>query len=366
MATTEPAQRPVVLAAVMNLRGNCNWLPGSGHSDFAINADTQTFATLEVKEEPFPRKDPHRSYPSTSRIVYLDLTSGHEISSSPASWWWVMDVHLAISRDGRQVIALHKGDDTMYNCDYPLWAWRPYSNSQTTRDYDFASEGDPEAQLVFFSIGNSPPVISPDGTRVAGFGHRFRPDEGCKDEVWEDALGVLDLDSGKVTVIPLPITTRPSHWQYWHLGWSSDGRLIHAVLHGSYSGHFPDRDLYRFSVALKTVTRIGMVPPTTIGFGPDDTLVVADPAKGVFGPYRAFALMPISQIERLHLEGYEAGIAFAAGLTMTEVVTEDDLEFESFRQVWVGRKRTYAEVLKRGTKGCTVLVEVTPSIQKGR
>ena len=76
--------------------------------------------------------------------------------------------------------------------------------------------------------------------------------------------------------------------------------------------------------------------------------------------------MPISQIARLHLDGYKSGIAFAADLPMAEVVPEDDRTFESFPRLWVGRKHTYAEGVERGTNGCTVLVEITPPIQKAK
>jgi len=209
---------------------------------------------------------------------------------------------------------------------------------------------------------------------MALFGHdELTPSDSAPDEPATNAIGVLDLETGKVTVMPLPIKTPVGPRQYWSLGWSSDGTSLYAVLHSTWSDeregefvpgklvplpHPPDLTLYRFSLATRAVTRVGIVPATTIGFGPDDTLIVADAERQGWGPHKAFTLLPIAQVDEHRVVSGAAGLAFVSGLAMKRVVGDKDPAFDSFRQVFPGRLHTYAEVSKRGTIGCTALVEL--------
>lgn len=366
-----PESSPVVLAHRFDLTG-CRSTQGWGASAYSVNPDKQAMAVVRGLRSATSATAALASEPLHEEIAYLDLREGRTIASRrlPSS----IDFHLALSRDARTVVILRTFGDCG-RCPYGISVWKPYSDPEELKDYNLAagsSNGGNNGQREFGSFAGSPPVVSPDGKLVALFGRQLSEQDKPSDELEDNALGVLDLETGKVTVMPLPINFPGGQWKHWSLGWSSDGSSLYAVLHGRYSeerhgeyvpgqpaplAHRPDLTLYRFSLATKAVTRVGLVPPTTIGFGPDDNLIVADTVREGWGPHKAFALLPISQVEEGQVASGAAGLAFVAGLKMQTVVGQDDPAFASFRQVFVGRTHTYAEVDKKGTNGCTALVE---------
>jgi hypothetical protein len=317
--------------------------------------------------------------------VYLDLREGRRIASVNVPQ--LPDIaYLTISRDGATVVVLRQFEayEGHVSQNYNVSVWKPYANPEKLQDYDFGPgpvRPGEQRQPGFCSFGSSPPVISPDGTHVAAFGHMFTGHEEGPEDYCDNAIGVLDLETGKFTGMLLPIQTPVGPEQFFSLGWSSDGRSVHVVVHGYWSderkGPFvagkpvllvrrPDLTLYRFSLATKSLTRVGLVPPTTIGIGPDDDLIVADTVREGWGPHKAYARLPIADVEKQPLAGGAAALAFAAGLTMETVVGDNDPAFESFRHVFVGHAHTYAEVYKRGAKGCTALVERIPGAQPAK
>jgi hypothetical protein len=341
-----------------------------GVSAYAINPDTQTVAVLRYARRDGPSQGQVRTEAPGDEIALLDLRDGREIATGP-HLSSLFEVKLAISRDGRTVVALRKFHDTMYN-SYDISMWKPYSDPENLKDYSLSGGSGKDGQSVqprFCSFAASPPVVSPDGMRVALFGHEFTQRDRPTDELGDNALGVLDLETGKVTVMPVPNKTPVGPRQFWYLGWSSDGASLYAVLHGMYAGGRPMLTLYRFPLATKAAVRVGVVPMTTCGFGPDDDLIVTD-MNGVgwgWGPHTAFGRLPIAKAERhAPADGDPAIRSIWAWLKLETVVEDNDPNFASFRQVFVGHKHTYADVDKKGTNGCTALVEQVTPVQTPR
>lgn len=344
-----------------------------GISAYAVNPDMQTAVVLRTARRDGPGYDQAKIGVSQAELALIDLQDGKALAVGP-QLLSPFPVSLAISANGRTVVVVRKLDDAMYK-PYGISVWKPYSEPQNLHDYRFATAS---GEHPFGSFAGSPPVISPDGKRVAAFVHQFGNGDDEPDERGDNAIGLLELETGDVTVMQLPASVGAPVGpdQLWHLGWSSDGSWLYAVLHGSYSeerhGEFvagkpaplyprPDLTLYRFSLATKTATRVGSVPPTTCGFGPDDNLVVADTIREGWGPHRAFGLLPIAQVAEESSRGGATGMTPVTGLKMQTVVRRDDPAFTTFRKVFVGRTHIFAEVEGKGANGCAALVERVPA-----
>ena len=330
VASAGPAPNSVMLVHKLDLTGSSS-APGWSASAYAVNPDTQTAAVQGRFIRSAVSRPPDASEPPRDEVALLDLRDGHTIASRPLSC--LFQPQLAISRDGRTVVILRTLDQRM-NSPYEISVWKPYLDPDDLKDYRLTAGSRQDGQGTlgrFGSFAGSPPVVSPDGTQVALFGRELADKDGSSDELYDNAIGVLDLETGKVIVMPVPVKTPAGPWQYWHLGWSSDGSSLYAVLHGTWSDNprgaliqgkpaplarRPDLTLYCFSLATKAATRVGLVPPTTCGFGPDDDIVVADTVREGWGPHRAYALLPISRVEEGQVASGAAGLAFVAGLTM--------------------------------------------------
>jgi hypothetical protein len=367
VSVANPEAQAATLVYRLGING-CDTTQGFGVSAYAVSPDTQTVAVLRSQLPAKGNEKQGIARASGDELALLDLRDGRTVATGP-TLSNPFPIRLAMSADGRTVVAARKLDDAMHS-PYGISVWKPYSDPAVLRDYSFAG-GTREGG--FASYSGSLPAVSPEGARVAAFVHLFS--EGHESEEPSDnAIGVLDLESGKVTVIPLPIAMPVGPQHLWHLGWSTDGSSLYAVLHGTWSderhaevlpgkprplARRPDLTLYRFTLATGLVTRVGGVPPSTIGFGPGDDLIVADALRGGWGPHRAFALLPIAQVEEGKVQGEPISLAFVAGLKMETVVPSDDAVYSSFQKVFVGRSHTYAEVEKKGTNDCTALVERT-------
>jgi hypothetical protein len=176
-------------------------------------------------------------------------------------------------------------------------------------------------------------------------------------------VGVLDLTEGTVRAVSLLRVPNPDEWDPdWYLRWSEDGTSIYAIIHHGYLDEPTSATLYRVSPTVLSATALLEVPPTTIGFGPGDSIVVADTLGRGWGPHCAFGVVALSNLIGLSLPNYDARIAFSNALAMTSVIAPNVPSFDSFQHVWVGRKHAYAEVVKLTTGVCEkrVLVELSP------
>ena len=384
-ATAGPARSHVVLARVMDLPTACHESHVPAYSELTVEPDAQVGAALRYPSRKKRGCDnPGGNVLEDSDFVLLDLRSGREMVAGPQTPSPFPPYNLTISRDAATVTVVRQFGDCM-RCPYGLSVWNPHSSPDVLLDEDThlepASTAGNDAVRHFEWDPDFPSALSPSGLLVAAFGWVYTSRAEAPHNAREiESIAILDIQHHQVRTQPLPVNLEGEASRRFFLTWSNDGASLYAVLHRAYTewegpvgpglvqrAGRPDWVLYRFSLASGKASRIGMVPPTTIGFGPDEHLIVADTIRNGWGPHRAYALVPIERIRDVQLPDNNAGLTFADGLAMTEVVPENDPTFESFRHIWAGRNHTYAEVVKRGTKGkCTVLVELTQPISKDK
>jgi hypothetical protein len=344
----------------------CDPARGWGVTGYAVNPDKQTAAL--VREE---RRSVTGDEPPWSDIVYLDLKDGRQIASCALP---LTDLpELAISADGNKIIIIHQ--QVLQNRGpWSISLWKPLSSPQSIKDYKLSLEDKVGPGVIswFDIMPGLQPAISPDGTRVALFGQTSTQHLESPGSSEVQALGVVNLETGSVMSMPLPITfdTDTENNRYWYLAWSADGSAVYAVLHGNYSEErhgkaeagkpvpsypHPNLTLYRFSLADRSVTSLGLVPPSTCGFGPDEDLLVVSPGSHDWGPARAFGRVPISEIVRGDLAEAGPAASFGRGLQMQQVTPDSGSTQMFFRRLFVGRSHVLAEVVSKG--GCSALVE---------
>jgi hypothetical protein len=353
--------------------------PGGRGRIVAVSPDTRTAAVVRAQKDG-GGEGPTDGEMSRDEIAYVELGTGRDLATHPLQVDF--EPHVVISNDASLVVILRQFDSGMQK-PFNISVWRPRAKPEELKDYDLVVGSQimgRDRQSSFASGGDLPPAISPDGTHVAVFGYRnsgrYEPPYDHQDE---NAIGILDLETGKVAVMILPVQVPREGAKYWHLGWSSDGTGVYAVLHPTYSeergevtrgapiplARRPDLSLYRFSLATLTAEQVGEVPPTTCGFGPDDDLIIADALRQGWGPHRSFALLPIREVERRGRDHGAFGLEAVATLGLRTVVTEDDPNVESFSQVFVGRNHTFAEVIGKTNRGCKAIIERTADTKQG-
>jgi hypothetical protein len=337
-----------------------------GVTGYTVNPDKQTAALVREERGSVPGNTP-----PWSDIVYLDLKDGRQIASCALP---LTDLpELAISADGNEVVIIHQ--QVLQNRGpWSISLWRPLSDPKAIRDYKLSLEVKVEPGVIsWFDITPGlRPAISPGGSQVALFGQTITQHVESPVSSEVQALGVVSLETGEVISMPLPITfdSDTQNNRYWYLAWGADGSTVYAVLHGNYSEEregkaepgkpvpsypHPNLTLYRFSLADRTVTSLGLVPSSTCGFGPGEELLVASPGSHDWGPAEAFGRVPISEIAERHLSEAASVARLGRGLQMQQVTSNSGSTQAYFRRLFVGRSHAFAEVVSKG--GCSALVE---------
>ncbi len=351
--------------------GGCGERRSWSTSALAVSADAQTMVVLRLWKGAGPQGEV-----GESDLVYLSLRDGKEIARRSVAW--SLRPQLAASRDGGTVVILRQLDAAQTS-PYVVSVWKPYSGPADLKDVTITALRDPEVgwRAWFVVEPAAPPAISPDGVHVAMFGSEFRERTEPPKSSAVLALGVLNIDTGVWMSLPLPVSFdgQQANRRFWYLGWAADGSCVYAVLHGNYAGQptgandstaqalplRPGLTLYRFSPALRTVSRVGSVPTTTCGFGSEDDLIVADQLRGGWGPHKRYGLLPISKVAEQAALGGGAEASLGAAVKMDYAAPGDDSAGGSFRQLFVGRTHVYAEAVSGGPKHCVSVVEQTSS-----
>jgi len=356
----------VVVMTQIAAAGETQWVKkfsfvGSNRWDistaYAISADSQVLVFRRDEHRDTPRKEAWRH-----ELVYVDLVTGQEravLQLSDSGY-----ARLGVSRDGRQVAVLHAPGGADWR-PFFVSVWQPLSGEQLFKNYTcpcyelMSSEGATE------SIEGTPfgdPVFSPDGTKVAFFGRHIRQNRKTGTEGATDAVGVLNLGSGRSVAFDLPFLTKSQTSHYWYLGWGENGLSICAIAHGDYretvhektaTGYSevhqspPDWAAYRCSLADGGTTLVGGVPLSTLGFGANDAIIVSDvdTERESLPPSAwhrtGFGLVPINRLEQLGHGGSRSVQALALATTITKITAPREENNFRLSEVFVGKAHTF-------------------------
>ena len=352
--------------------GEVTW----GAEAYAVNPDAQIAVLIRTQEVHLLQPPPNQ-HQGPTEVVAFDLRDNREVAKIPIQA--TIAPELAISRDGTKVVIAKKVDSGNWG-PWHVCLWLPYSDPAHMREYNnLLVETNMERQWrVTFEVETSAaPAISPDGKRAVIMGWEITTTfEGVGTS--RRALGILELETGKISTIPLPVTFDATKgvFNYWYLSWSDD-ESIYAVLHGDYGEPaivtspkggrimtWPRPDnlmLYRFSPDTKATSLVGRVPASTVGFASDGQLIVTDAGTQRGGPLAAFGRVAISEIGQKQMDKAAASGDYVNGLEMEPLA----LAGWVFDYLFVGQQHTYAEV--REAKGsCRVLMERRPASVEAR
>lgn len=279
----------------------------------------------------------------------------------------VVDVlpRLAIAADGRSIAVLHRLDVAVY-APTVISIWRPREAPATftTVSAFVVSEG--EGTTTEIAPDHTiQPSFSRDGRELAFIGSLVSMNPAWSSAQLDgNAVGIMDLESGKTRAIGLPIQIDPKAEKLWQVAWSADGREVYALVHGDYAAFVraenapagthvsvpavPELSLYRVNPTRRAAEFVSVTPKETLGFDGNGGIVMRDGAGG-------FRRIPMDALLPRQGAGPEAMSQF----TTTYPAEERVAGGAQVGSVWGAAARNYVVTQARqGEKPCSAYIEV--------